>query len=172
MATNTNRRGITLIELMLATGIASIVVISVGVLLVDSQRGWNRMYSRTYSDLVNDAHAARRRFDSVVRNASHQGILLDDVAGSWLEVYYYSDPNITDVDSYARFYTNDSGTEKQLMIEYGQLDPKQTLITETICQDVSSCIFKTAGNSAQMVLTLDDGSQNTTVVASAYIHNN
>lgn len=171
MATNKKttikRKGFTLIELMLATGIASIVVVSVGALLVDSQRGWNKMYSRTYSDVVNDAHAARRRFDSVVRNASSQGILLDDVAGSWLEVYYYSDPNVIVVDSYVRFYSSNS----QLMIEYGQLDPKQTLITETICQDVSSCVFKTAGNSAQMVLALDNGSQSTTVVASAYIHN-
>jgi hypothetical protein len=152
--------------MLLATGIASIVVVSVGALLVDSQRGWNKMYSRTYSDVVNDAHAARRRFDSVVRNASSQGILLDET-GSWLEVYYYSDPNVTGVDSYVRFISSNS----QLMIEYGQLDPKQTLITETICQDVSSCVFKTAGNSAQMVLALDDGSQSTTVVASAYLHN-
>jgi hypothetical protein len=164
------RKGLTIIELMLASGISAIVILGFGMLLVDSHRGWNRMYSRTYSDVVNDAHAARRRFDSVVRSASNQGILLDEF-GAWVEVYYYSDPNVADLDSYARFYTSDNGTEKQLMIEYGELDPRQTLITETLCGNVSSCIFKTSGNSVQMILSLDDGSQSTTVVASAVLHN-
>lgn len=168
--TSAKRKGFTLIELMLATGIASIVVVSVGALLVDSQRGWNTMYSRTYSDVVAEAHVARRRFDSVVRNASNQGILLEE-SGAWVEVYYYSDPNVAVVDSYARFYSLDNGTDIQLMIEYGDLDPRQTLITETLCSNVSGCVFKTSGNSAQMVLSLDNGSQSTTVVASAVMHN-
>lgn len=168
--TTVKRKGLTIIELMLASGISAIVILGVGMLLVDSHRGWNHMYSRTYSDVVNDAHAARRRFDSVVRSASNQGILLDEF-GAWIEVYYYSDPNVVYLDSYARFYTSDNGVNNQLMIEYGELDPRQTLITETLCENVSSCIFKTSGNSAQMVLSLDDGSQSTTVVASAVLHN-
>ncbi len=168
--TNVNRKGITIIELILASGISTIVILAVGVLLVDSHRGWNRMYSSTYSDVVNDAHAARRRFDSVVRSASNQGVLLDEFS-TWVEVYYYSDPNVVDIDSYARFYTSDNGVNNQLMIEYGELDPRQTLITETLCENVSNCVFKTAGNSVQMVLSLDDGSQSTTVVASAVLHN-
>ena len=168
--TSKYRKAFTLIEVMVATGIASIVIVSVGALLVDSQRGWNTMYSRTYSDVVAEAHVARRRFDSVVRNASNQGILLD-VDGEWVEVYYYSDPNVAVVDSYARFYKSDNGNDMQLMIEYGELDPRQTLITEALCSDVSSCTFKTSGNSAQMVLSLDNGSQSTTVVASAVMHN-
>ncbi len=168
--TTVKRKGLTIIELMLASGISTIVILAVGVLLVDSHRGWNRMYSRTYSDVVNDAHAGRRRFDSVVRSASNQGVLLDDF-GTWVEVYYYSDPNVTDLDSYARFYTSGNGANNQLMIEYGELDPRQTLITETLCENVSSCVFKTSGNAVQMVLSLDDGSQSTTVVASAVLHN-
>jgi hypothetical protein len=164
--TAVNRKGLTIIELMLATGISTIIILSVGILLVDSNRGWNTMYSRTYSDVVNDAQAARRRFDSVVRSASNQGILLDEF-GAWVEVYYYSDPNSSVVDSYARFY----GSNNQLLIEYGALNPRQTLSTETICENVSSCVFKTSGSSAQMVLSLDDGSQSTTVVASAVLHN-
>lgn len=161
-----NRKGFTLIELMVATGLASTIIIAVGVLVVDSQRGWNTMYNRAYSDVVTDSHVVRRMFDSVIRNASSQGILLDD-EGGWVEVYYYSDPNSPAVDRYARFY----GSNDQLLIEYGALNPRQTLNTEIICEDVTSCAFMSAGNSAQMILTLDNGSQNKTVVASAVMHN-
>ena len=161
-----NRKGFSLLELMMATTLACIVVVGVGVVLVDSQRGWNAMYTRTYSDVVTDAHVARRRFDSVVRNASSQGVLLDDY-GNWVEVYYYSDPNSSIVDRYTRFISSNS----QLTVEYGVVEPRQTLNTEILCENVSSCVFKLAGNSVQMVLTLDDGSQNTTIVASAVTHN-
>lgn len=161
-----NSKGFSLLELMMATTMACIVVVGVGVVLVDSQRGWNAMYTRTYSDVVTDAHVARRTFDRVVRNASSQGVLLDDY-GNWVEVYYYSDPNSSIVDSYARFLSSNS----QLTVEYGVVEPRQTLNTETVCENVSSCVFKLAGNSVQMVLTLDDGSQNATIVASAVTHN-
>lgn len=161
-----NRKGFSLIELMMATTLGCIVIVAIGVVLVDSQRGWNTTYTRTYSDVVTDAHVARRRFDSVVRNASSQGILLDDY-GNWVEVYYYSDPNSAIVDHYARFLSSNS----QLTIEYGVVEPRQTLNTETLCENVSGCVFKSAGNSVQMVLTLDDGSQNATIVASAVLHN-
>ena len=164
--TITNRKGFTIIELMVATGLASTIIIGVGVLVVDSQRGWNTMYNRAYSDVVTDAHVVRRMFDSVIRNASSQGILLDD-EGGWVEVYYFSDPNSSVVDRYARFY----GSNDQLLIEYGALNPRQTLNTEIICEDVTSCAFMSAGNSAQMIITLDNGSQNKTVVASAVMHN-
>jgi prepilin-type N-terminal cleavage/methylation domain-containing protein len=161
-----NRKGFSLLELMMATTLACIVVVGIGVVLVDSQRGWNAMYTRTYSDVVTDAHVARRRFDSVVRNASSQGVLLDDY-GNWVEVYYYSDPNSSIVDRYTRFISSNS----QLTVEYGVVEPRKTLNTEILCENVSSCVFKLAGNSVQMVLTLDDGSQNATIVASAVTHN-
>lgn len=163
------RKGFTIIELVIATGLSSAVVVGVGMLLVDSQRGWNRMFARTYSDVSTDSHVARRRFDSTVRNASTQGILLA-TDGSWVEVYYYSDPNSVIVDRYARFFTY-GDTDTQLLVEHGAVEPRQMLNTETVCGNVSSCVFKSAGNSAQMVLTLDDGSQSATIVASAVMHN-
>lgn len=167
----TNRKGFTIVELMIATGLASVVIIGIGMLLVDSHRSWNQMYSRTYSGISTDSHVARRRFDSVVRNASTQGILLSD-DGSWVEVYYYSDPNVTVVDRYARFFTYNSGdTDSQLLIEHGAVEPRQTLTTETVCGYVSNCVFRSAGNSVQMVLTLNDGTQVETIVASAVMHN-
>ncbi len=164
--TTANRKGFTIIELMVAAGLASTIIIGVGVVLVDSQRGWNAMYNRTYSDVVTDAHVARRMFDSVVRNASSQGILVDD-NGSWVEVYTYSDPNSPVVDVYAKF----KAKNRELTLEYGELDSGATLSIEPICGNVSNCVFKSSGRSVQMILTLDDGLQSVTVVTSAVMHN-
>lgn len=162
-----NKKGFTLIELMIATGLASTVIVGIGAVLVDSQRGWNAMYERTYSDVVTDAHVVRRMFDSVVRNASSQTISLDE-EGSWVEVYTYSDPCSPVVDLYAKFKAKNG----ELTIEYGDLDSGATLSIEPICRNVSSCVFKSSGESVQMILTLDDGSKSITVVTSAIMHNN
>ncbi len=161
-----NPKGFTLVELMVATTLAIVVISGVGLTLADSHRGWNRMYNRIYSDVVTDGYVARKTFDSVVRNASKDVDLLDS-AGSWLEVYYYADANSTVVDRYGLFYLSSS----ELKLEYGSLDPRMELGTRTICSDVSFCVFKAAGQSAQMILTLDDGSQTLTVATSAVMHN-
>jgi prepilin-type N-terminal cleavage/methylation domain-containing protein len=162
----TNRKGLTLVELMVAAAIGGIVMFGVAIILADGQRGWNAMYNRTYSDVVTDGHIARRTFDRVIRKASSNNITLDD-ADLWVEVRYYQDANSIVVDRYARFYEADG----QLNIEYGRPDPRETLSIQTICGNVSGCVFKAQGASVQMILTLDNGSQTATVVSSAVAHN-
>ncbi len=159
--------GFTSIELMIATMIGCIVMLGVGMAIADSHRGYNAMYDRMYSDVVTDGYVARKTFDSVIRRATRTRFLLD-ADGNWLEVYYCQDPNTTIVDSYARF----SEANGELYIEYGSLNPRQTLSTDTVCANVAGCVFfKGAGRSAQMVLTLDNGSQTITVVSSAVMQN-
>lgn len=160
------QQGFTIIELVIAAALGVIVMLGVAVILADSQRGWQRMYNRIYSDVVTGGHIARRTFDRVVRKASRQSFLLDE-AGNWLEVYYYADSDSAVVDRYARFY--EAGG--QLNIEYGRLDPRETLWIQTICGNVSDCVFKEGGSSVQMILALDDGSQTATVMSSAIMHN-
>ena len=82
------QRGFTIIELVIAAAIGLIVTLGIAVILVDSQRGWQRMYNRIYSDVATDSYVARKTFDSVIRKASSETFLLD-AAGSWIEVYYY-----------------------------------------------------------------------------------
>lgn len=167
----TIRRGFTLIELIVTMVIGFIVIFGIGVVLVDNQRGWYVMYNRVYSDVVTDSYVARRVFDTEIRKASRERFLLDS-AGSWIEVYYYADGSSIAVDRYARFYETDG----QLNIEYGNwnpgdLEPREPVSTRTVCSNVSSCVFKGAGRSAQMILALDDGSQTVTVTSSAVMHN-
>ena len=162
----TTQRGFTLISLMIATALVVIPILSVGVVLVDCQRAWQAMYSRIFSGVATDSYVARRTFDAMIRKASWEKPLLDD-AGNWIEVYYYQDANSTAIDRYVRFYEANS----RLIAEYGKLNPKETLATQTICENVSKCVFKGTGRSAQMILTLDDGSRTVTVASSAVMHN-
>lgn len=158
--------GFTSIELMIATMIGGIIMLGVGMTIADSHRGFNAMYERMYSDVVTDGYIARKTFDSVIRRATRTRFLLDENS-TWVEVYYSQDPNSTVVDSYARFFTADG----QLNIEYGKLNPRQTLSTHTVCGNVAGCVFKGTGQSAQMILTLDNGSETITVVSSAVMQN-
>ena len=162
----TASRGFTLIELVIATAIMVIVVLAIGIALVDGQRGWNIQYDRIYSDVVTDGYVARRKFDAVMRTASRDKFLLDG-AGGWVEVYYYANDTSAVVDRYARFYTANG----DLNVEYGQLDPKETLSIETVCGNVSGCTFEQLGRSIQMILKLDNGTQTNTVISSAVTHN-
>ena len=157
----------TIVELMITVVLAAIIMFGIGVMVVDSQRGWHRMYNRIYSDVATDSYVARKTFDSVIRKASSEKLLLD-AAGNWLEVYYYADANSAVVDRYARFSYD--GID-QLDIEYGIVEPRQTLSIRPVCENVSSCVFKASGCSAQMILTLDDGSQTATIVSSSVMHN-
>ena len=162
----TNRHGFTLIEVMIAIAIIVIPILGVGILLADGQRGWNMMYNKVYSELVTDSRIAAKMFEMTVRKASWETPQIGS-NGEWIEVCYYADSDSTAVDRYARFYVSGG----QLNIEYGQLEPKTTLSTQTICGNVSSCVFKLSGRSAQMILTLDNGRQDTTVVSSAVMYN-
>jgi Tfp pilus assembly protein PilV len=162
----TNLKGLTIIELMIAVVFLGIAILGIGIVLADSHRGWNAMYDRVYSDVVTDSHIARRMFDGIVRKASRNHIAVD-ADGGWAEVLYYADITSTDLDRYARFYTANG----ELYIEYGTLDPKETLRTQTVCSNVSSCVFTRAGGAVQMILRLDNGSEAATVATSAIAHN-
>ena len=116
-------RGFTLVTLMVSIAISPIVIFGVGVVLVDSQKSWQRMYNRTYSSIVIESYVARKTFDAVIRKASRDKFLLDD-AGTWIEIYYYADSTSTVIDRYARLYYEESNDPNiprgNLDIEYGQ----------------------------------------------------
>ena len=161
------RRGVTIVEVVTAAAVSTIVLVGVGIAVVDAQRGWNRMYDRTYADVVTDGYVARKTFDSVVRKASREMYLIDDATGQWVEVYYYSTASAEKADRYARFTV--SGGD--LNVEYGEVDPRVTSSVHTVCSNVSSIEFSGSGRSIQMILTLDDGTLSSTVTCSAVMHN-
>ena len=102
-----------------------------------------------------------------IRKASAEQITVDAL-GNWVQVSYYDDPaSSTELDRYSRLYVNDGS----LMIEHGELDSEATAWVSTVCGNVAGCRFSRNGRSAQMVLTLAEGSRQNTIVSSAYMHN-
>jgi len=164
-----SRCGVTLIELAVVMAIAPIVVLSMGILLVDSQRGWNQMYNRLTCGVVNDAYVANKAFEAVVRKSSINRVSLGD---GEVKLYYYNDPmSSTWLDRYARFYT--AGTE--LLVDYGHLDsnwiPGGRIQTITLAHNVKAANFYVVGVCVQMVLSFDNGSESLIVATTAMRHN-
>lgn len=143
-----------------------IVMLGLGLVLSNSQKSWNQLFTRSFSDIVGDSNVAGIKFKTIVRKANQNRCFVDD-EGNEIEVYYYSDESTEDVDSYARFYELDG----DLNLELGKLNPRATQEVQTLCRNVSECLFTAVGRSAQMVLTLDDGSQTISTVSCAFLHN-
>ena len=161
-----SRRGLSTIEMTIAATLLVIFMFGVSGVLSNNQQGWNSMYNQIYSNVVTEGHIAKRTFDAIVRQSSSDGMQID-TNGQWVEVSYYASDASTSLDRYARFFY----LENQLFVERGQLNPRQTLSLNTVCSNVTNCIFKQSGDSVHMLLTLDDGYQNLTIGSSAKPHN-
>ena len=155
----TNRRAVTLVEVVLSLTASSIVVLAAGSLLIDNQKGWEQMYNRIYSDVVTDSYVVRHTFGTVVRKASVRKCLIGN-QNEYAEVYYYQDPiNSNKLDAYARFYVNNG----QLKLDTGSLDQStwetSNLNTVTLANDVASVVFSESARCVKMDLTLDNGTE-------------
>jgi len=159
-------RGISTIEMMVAGAIATIGILSVSGVLSDSQHGYNTMYGRINSDVYASGHAAKRMFDTIVRKSSIDGMQIDP-QGHWVEVRYYEDDDSTTLDKYARFVYS----ENTLYAEHGRVNPRETTSINTICTNVTNCVFKKSGHAVHMLMTLNSGTQTVTLGTSAETHN-
>ena len=168
-----NRRGLTVIEMAVAMTLTLLTLLAVSNVLSDNQNSWNLMYNRTFSEVVNGGHTAKRIFDSIIRKSSTKELSID-TNGSWVEVHYYNNDASTFLDRYAKFYRSGS----TLCLEWGWLNPSNTSDprgasgSEIICRNVTNCVFKQSGKSVHMMLTLNGGSENLVIGSSAILHNN
>lgn len=165
-------RGLTLVELMVATLAALIVILGASAILYNGHVGYRRLFRRVNSDVVRNAYEARRTFDRLVRKASMKRI--DPRDGDYrfladenqLYVYYYLTPQSLVIDRYARFYL--SGTE--LRLEQGTVTggfqtpppglPNLSTTSDTLLANnviaPDTGIFAVDGNALRMVLVIDD----------------
>ena len=170
--TVTNKGGFSLVELIFTILISVIVVLAVGLILVDSQKGWSRMYDRIFSDVITDSYAARRTFSSVVRKASLKASILNS-DNDLLVLFFYNDLVSVDPDRYAKFY--ESGGK--LYVDYGDLEAgtwnliSPATSTVTLADNVDDARFEVSGVSCRMFLKLDNNKEEMTVVYSSVRHN-
>lgn len=181
------KAGFSLIELIAAVSAALVLILGIGIMLAHSQQGFNRMYKRVHSSVVEDAYSARRMFDRVVRKSTTRRC---DLApdGSELYVYFYSDPTDPSTltpDSYARFCLETGG--KELFVDYGSIPTGTSLETldpgslsrssrVRLARDVQMSasngpLFSARGRTVYMALPLDNGKEKMFVTSSAVRHN-
>ncbi len=170
------KRAFTITELMVTILISMIVVLSVGFVLVDNQRGWHHMYRRVHSEVVTDAYVARRTFESVARKSS---IRRYDLAndGQELTLYYYHNLDSDTLDRDATFYREGDNLYVKYRIwtsSSGTLVPYQISNPEILARDVYSVNFDAdiEDTDVRMVLKLDNGREQMTITSSAVRHNN
>ena len=162
------RSGVTLVELAMVSVISVIVILAVTTLMADSQKGYNSVYNKTNSNLANDDFVVRKMFSSVIRQCSNEtGATTVAVDGSWVQAQYYSSPSAESLDRYAKFYLQDG----ELLLEKGVITPASTQSLQTVCQSVSSVVFKKNGNSVFMFLELNDGTNSRGINTSAILYN-
>ena len=164
--------GFTITELVLAIAVSSILVLTIGIVMVDTQRGWMDSYAKVHGGAAADAMMTKTAFDKVVRKASrsiYQFTGLNDIT-----VYYYDNwLTSTDLDRYARFYRS-ANEPSEMYIQHGQLEAgiKKDILAEVLlASNVVDLEFKPISGGIEMKLALDDGREATTVVSTAILHN-
>ena len=164
--------GFTITELVLAIAVSSILVLTIGVVMLDTQRGWMDSYAKVHGGATADAMMAKAAFDKVVRKASRSIYHfngLDDIT-----VYYYDNwLNSTELDRYARFFRSEDNPDA-MYIQHGELvgGEKGAILAEILlASNVVDLEFMPVSGGIQMKLALDDGRETTTVVSTAILHN-
>ena len=168
---NKNKRGVTLMELVVTILITAIIVAAISVLFVDTHRGWLDSYAKIHGGAAADAAMSQAAFERVVRKASRSKYELNGLQE--LTVYYYADwQNSSELDRYARFYRSDNHPE-ELYVEHGQFDASDSTVISRmrLASTVSDLEFKPTSGGIEMKLLLDDGRESTTLVATAILHN-
>jgi prepilin-type N-terminal cleavage/methylation domain-containing protein len=162
------QKGLTLVEMMVAILIASIVVLGMGAVLADAHKGYNKMYDRINSPVVQDAYAAKAIFDRIVRKAS---ATIDPVMGTMsVKVYYYSAAGVGDPDRYAEFYVDGNDLKLDEGTHTSTSDTmSSTMVIAGNVQDDSEFFQK--GACVQMILHLNNGKEDLVITCSSIRHN-
>ena len=124
--------GFTIIELILAIVISSLLVLTMGIVMVDSQRGWLDSYAKVHGGAAADAKMAKTAFDKVVRKASRSIYYfngLDDIT-----VYYYDNWTTSpELDRYAHLYRSQDNPS-EMYVQHGvyENEAEQSVLTDVM----------------------------------------
>lgn len=164
--------GFTITELILAIAISSMLVLTIGVVMVDTQKGWMDSYAKVHGGATADAMMAKAAFDKVIRKASRSIYHFDGLDD--ITVYYYDNwLASTELDRYARFYRS-TDTPSEMYIQHGALESgvkKEVTAEVLLASNVADLEFKPVSGGIAMKLALDDAREATTVVSTAILHN-
>ena len=161
--------GFSITELILAIAISSILVLTMGVVMVDTQRGWMDSYAKVHGGAATDAAVSKAAFDKVVRKASRSIYYFD--ADDDMTVHYYNNwLTSTEPDRSARFYRS-TENPSEMYIQHSDIETSEVLAEVLLATNVADLEFKPISGGLEMKLALDDGREATTVITTALLHN-
>lgn len=163
--------GFSITELILAIAVSTILVLTIGVVMLDTQRGWLDTYAKVHGGASGDAAMAKTAFDRVVRKASRSYYTLS--AADDITVYYYADwMTSAALDRYARFYRS-VDNPSEMYVQHGEIGDDEMKMTAEVllASNVTDLEFKSVNSGIEMKLALNDGREVTTVVTTAILHN-
>lgn len=163
--------GFSITELILAIAVSAILVLTIGVVMLDTQRGWLDTYAKVHGGASGDAAMAKTAFDRVVRKASRSYYTRS--AADDITVYYYADwMTSATLDRYARFYRS-IDHPSEMYVQHGEIsvDGRKMIAEVQLASNVTDLEFKPVDSGIEMKLALDDGREATTIVTTAILHN-
>lgn len=161
--------GFSLTELILAIAVSSILLLAIGIVMLDIQRGWLDSYAKVHGGAVSDAAVAKSAFDKVVRKASRSLYYFNGVDD--ITVFYYNDwLASTELDRYARFYRS-TADPSSFYVEHGDTATGEVLAHVRLASNVVDLEFRPLNGAIEMKLALQDGREATTMVSTAILHN-
>lgn len=167
------RTAFTLVEMMVALMLVSLVTLGAGVLLSHGQRNWNNLYDRVYGAGAADGFLVQRVFDSICRKSSLRKCIIGE-EGDFLEVYYWEEASTAETpENYGRLYLDGS----ELYAEHGKLtagtwqaDTQSEPTRLLIASEVEDLSFEMQDRALRMYLTYQD-EKLLPVISSAVRHN-
>ena len=165
-------QGLTIIELLTAMLLATIIMLGAGYVLFDCYRSWDRMYSRAYGGMVSDFYTTKSAFESSVRKSSivaREPII--STGNDQIELYYKNNWTDSAPNRYTRFYL-DGDT---LLAAYGSINSMTTAVqaasqTITLCSNVTNVQFSRVGPNITMILDIQEPDGTNRLTCSAVMH--
>ncbi|MFA5553254.1 MAG: hypothetical protein WCZ89_02055 [Phycisphaerae bacterium] len=145
-----NRTAVTLVEMLMAMMVSSILFLTMGFLVSDSEGAWGSLQQRSLSGMTEEANFAGAAFEAVCRRSSKSSCTIPTL-GTTCTLYYYHDLNAQSPDRYAKFYVQN----KKLYVQHGS--GNNVLYTVQLANNVQSIKFTQHGDAIKMVLFLNDG---------------
>jgi len=165
-------QGVTIIELLTAMLLATIIMLGAGYVLFDCYRSWDRIYNRAYGDMASDFYTTKSAFDAEVRKSSisvREPVISTD--NDQIELYYKNDWTDSTLNRYTRFYL-DGDT---LVAAYGSINSMTSAVqsagqTITLCNNVTNVQFSRVGPNITMILDIQESDDTNQLTCSAVMH--
>lgn len=145
--------GFTIIEMVMAVMLTSVMMAGIGLVIVDQQKAWGSLRDRVFNRMAEDGYVAGVTFETICRKSSQKSLTLG-TGGVSCKFSYYNDLAAENPDRTANFYIQSGKFYVEHRTTSGILISKLA-----IADKAQSVQFAQSGNAVNMKLILNDGTR-------------